>query len=244
MAPQRDNGKITGPEPYNIFNRGADVESRNSEIYKVANVDNEKEDNPKIIGPKPYKIFNRRTMRSEAAESNKIFNTPVERASMNSGGVNDSRTPRAVKRSMDTGSLAWRSAPREIDYFGSPDKILVPFDHDWVNLTDNGIGGIRYADDKCKDMIPPVGGSVSVPDDFASKYSLAPGSVIRDQHYQPMGLSSLSDITKRNHVLHCVEATRKALHCFIDPTFINLEMEYRHMLNGQVMRLLREPRHI
>ncbi|KAI1307520.1 hypothetical protein F5Y03DRAFT_122315 [Xylaria venustula] len=146
--------------------------------------------------------------------------------------------------------------PKELDYFGSPDKILVPFDHDWLNLTDEGKGGVRYADDKWKDMIPPGGGSVSVSEDVVSKYGLAPGakstqregemhyliagyhqlhclSVIRDQLYEPSGLTSMSDLTKRDHVLHCVEAIRQALYCFLDPTLINLAMEWPHVPNGQ-----------
>lgn len=30
----------------------------------------------------------------------------------------------------------------------------MPFNHDWLNLTDEGIGGVRYADDKWKNTIP------------------------------------------------------------------------------------------
>ncbi|KAI1348048.1 hypothetical protein F5Y01DRAFT_307076 [Xylaria sp. FL0043] len=152
--------------------------------------------------------------------------------------------------------LTRESPPSEMDYFGSPDKILVPFNHDWLNLTDEGLGGVRYADDKWKGMIPPGGGSVTVPEDLVSKYSLTPGakstqregemhyliagyhqlhclSVIRDQLYAPTGLTSMSDLTKRDHVLHCVEAVRQALYCFLDPTLINLEAEWPHVPNGQ-----------
>ncbi|KAI1191740.1 hypothetical protein F5B17DRAFT_251101 [Nemania serpens] len=152
--------------------------------------------------------------------------------------------------------MARRTALREMDYFGSPDKILVPFDHDWLNLTDEGIGGVRYADDKWKNMIPQGGGSVSVSEDFVSKYGLAPGakstqqegqmhyliaayhqlhclSVIRDQLYEPIGLSSIPEPTERDHLLHCVEAIRQALYCFLDPTLINLELEWPHVPNGQ-----------
>ncbi|KAI0975541.1 hypothetical protein F4678DRAFT_456894 [Xylaria arbuscula] len=146
--------------------------------------------------------------------------------------------------------------PGELDYFGGPDKILVPFDHDWLNLTDEGMGGVRYADDKWKGMIPPGGGSVSVSEDLVSKYGLAPGakstqregemhyhiagyhqlhclSVIRDQLYEPSGLTSMSDLAKRDHVIHCVEAIQQALYCFLDPTLINLETEWPHVPNGQ-----------
>ncbi|KAI3335468.1 hypothetical protein F4824DRAFT_501094 [Ustulina deusta] len=130
-----------------------------------------------------------------------------------------------------------------MDYFGSSDKILVPFDHDWLNLTDEGISG-------------PEGGSVSVSEDFVSKYGLAPGAkstqregemhyliagyhqlhclpVIRDQIYEPAGMTLMSDPTKRDHLLHCVEAIRQALYCFLDLTLINLEMEWPHVPNGQ-----------
>ncbi|KAI1119483.1 hypothetical protein F5Y14DRAFT_5254 [Nemania sp. NC0429] len=152
--------------------------------------------------------------------------------------------------------IAQRQALREMDYFGSPDKILVPFDHDWLNLTDEGIGGVRYADDKWEATIPLGGGSVSVSEEFVSKYGLAPGakstqqeghmhyliagyhqlhclSEIRDQLYEPIGLSSIPDPSRRDHVLHCVEAIRQALHCFLDPTLINLELEWPHVPNGQ-----------
>ncbi|GAW21317.1 hypothetical protein ANO14919_108360 [Xylariales sp. No.14919] len=100
------------------------------------------------------------------------------------------------------------------------------------------------------------GGPVSAPENFASKYGLAPGarstqrqgemhyliasyhqlhclSVIRDQLYEPVGLSSISEPTKPDHVLHCVEAIRQALCCFLNTTLINLEMEWPHAANGQ-----------
>ncbi|TGJ82637.1 hypothetical protein E0Z10_g6141 [Xylaria hypoxylon] len=128
-----------------------------------------------------------------------------------------------------------QSTPRDMDYY-------------------EGIGGVRYADDRWKDMIPPGQGSVSVSEDFASKYGFAPGakstqregemhyliagyhqlhclSVIRDQLYEPVGLTSQP--TKRDHVLHCVEVIRQALYCFLDPTLINLDREWPHVPNGQ-----------
>lgn len=43
----RDNGKITGPRPYKVFNSPKKVGTR----------DSEKRDNPKITGPRPYKVF-------------------------------------------------------------------------------------------------------------------------------------------------------------------------------------------
>ncbi|KAI0803578.1 hypothetical protein GGR55DRAFT_691614 [Xylaria sp. FL0064] len=122
-------------------------------------------------------------------------------------------------------SLTRESTLRELSYFGSPDKILVPFDHDWLNLTDEGLGGMRYADDKWKGMIPHES---TIP-----TLSLPNRSVIRDQLYEPTGLTSMSDLTKRDHVLHCVEAVRQALYCFLDTTLINLEAEWPHVPNGQ-----------
>ncbi|KAI0449115.1 hypothetical protein F5B21DRAFT_518411 [Xylaria acuta] len=120
----------------------------------------------------------------------------------------------------------WPVAEAALVLLVLPDKILVPFDHDWLNLTDEGIGGVRYADDKWKDMIPPGGGS----------YGLAPSARSTQQegqmHYLVAGYHQLHCLS-RNHVLHCVEAIRQALHCFLDPTPINLEAEWPHVPNGQ-----------
>ncbi|KAI1348047.1 hypothetical protein F5Y01DRAFT_318127 [Xylaria sp. FL0043] len=55
---KRDNPKITGPRPYKIFNREENEEKRETEIYKIFNVDSEKRDSTTITGPRPYKIFN------------------------------------------------------------------------------------------------------------------------------------------------------------------------------------------
>ncbi|KAI8624524.1 hypothetical protein F5Y19DRAFT_312655 [Xylariaceae sp. FL1651] len=151
---------------------------------------------------------------------------------------------------------SWKSPPTQLSYFGNPDKIMVPFNHDWLNLTDEGMDGIRYADDKWKGMIPPGGGSVTVTEEFVTKHGLPLGaksmqrpgemhyliagyhqlhclSVIRDQLYEPFGITSMSDAIKRDHLLHCVENIRQALYCFLDPTLINLEMEWPYVPNGQ-----------
>ncbi|KAI1335927.1 hypothetical protein F5Y15DRAFT_396240 [Xylariaceae sp. FL0016] len=144
----------------------------------------------------------------------------------------------------------------DLDYFSHTDKVLVPFDHDWENLTDSGVKGQRYADDRWKGMIPVGGGSVSVTHDFADKYDLPKGvestvrpgemqymiagyhqlhclSEIRDQLYEMESIAALADGERRDHVLHCVEAVRQALYCSLDPTLINLEMEWPHVPNGQ-----------
>lgn len=39
---------------------------------------------------------------------------------------------------------------------GAPDKIAVPFDHDWVGLEDDALPGHRYADEKWHDTIPSM----------------------------------------------------------------------------------------
>ncbi|KAK8097637.1 uncharacterized protein PG998_013123 [Apiospora kogelbergensis] len=59
-------------------------------------------------------------------------------------------------------------------------------------------------------------------------------SEIRDQLYEPAAIDALEDGSRRDHVLHCVEAVRQALQCFLDPTLVNLEPAWPHVPNGQL----------
>ena len=43
----------------------------------------------------------------------------------------------------------------------------------------------------------------------------------------------MKDKLRRDHILHCVEAVRQALYCFLDPTLIPLEPKWPHVPNGQ-----------
>ncbi|KAI1273110.1 hypothetical protein F5Y07DRAFT_273797 [Xylaria sp. FL0933] len=145
---------------------------------------------------------------------------------------------------------------KELDYFGKPDKIMISFDHDWTDIEDGGSSGSRYADDKWKGVFPTLGSSVAVTEDFARQHGLPPSVrspkrpdefiyqiagyhqlhclyEIRKQLYDPGALSSLDDKVRRDHILHCVEAVRQALYCFLDPTLINLEPKWPHVPNGQ-----------
>ncbi|KAJ8131458.1 hypothetical protein O1611_g2173 [Lasiodiplodia mahajangana] len=154
-------------------------------------------------------------------------------------------------------SRTWtQSTLRDADYFGNPDKILVSFDHDWTDIQDGGISGSRYADDKWKGVFPTLGSSVALTGEFVRKHGLPPSVrspeqsdkfiyqiagyhqlhclyEIRKQLYDPGALSSLDDKVRRDHILHCVEAVRQALYCFLDPTLINLEPKWPHVPNGQ-----------
>ncbi|KAI1145386.1 hypothetical protein F4825DRAFT_474139 [Nemania diffusa] len=145
---------------------------------------------------------------------------------------------------------------KDTDYFGKPDKILVPFDHDWVDIIDGNNSGSRYADDKWRGIFPTFGSSVAVTEEFVKKHGLPPsvkspeqpGShlyqiagyhqlhclyEIRKQLYSPVALVALDDKLRHDHILHCVEAVRQALYCFLDPTLINLEPKWPHVPNGQ-----------
>ncbi|KAI3339407.1 hypothetical protein F4824DRAFT_455310 [Ustulina deusta] len=140
-------------------------------------------------------------------------------------------------------------------YFGKPDKIMVSFNHDWVNIKDGG-NSSRYADDKWKGVFPTFGSSVAVTEQFVKQHGLPPSLrsperpdefiyqiagyhqlhclyEIRKQLYDPGALSTLDDKVRRDHILHCVEAVRQALYCFLDPTLINLEPKWPHVPNGQ-----------
>ncbi|KAI1120112.1 hypothetical protein F5Y10DRAFT_259069 [Nemania abortiva] len=144
---------------------------------------------------------------------------------------------------------------KDLDYFGRPDKIMVSFDHDWIDIKDGG-NGSRYADDKWKGVFPTSGSSVAVTEEFVKQRGLPPSVrspeqpdkfiyqiagyhqlhclyEIRKQLYDPGALSTLEDKIRRDHILHCVEAVRQALYCFLDPTLINLEPKWPHVPNGQ-----------
>ncbi|KAI1294306.1 hypothetical protein F5Y03DRAFT_373349 [Xylaria venustula] len=146
--------------------------------------------------------------------------------------------------------------PKEPDYFGKPEKIMISFDHDWVNIDDGENSSSRYADDKWKGVFPTLGSSVAVTEDFVRQHGLPPSVKsperpdeyiyqiagyhqlhclyeIRKQLYDPGALSTLDDKVRRDHILHCVEAVRQALYCFLDPTLINLEPKWPHVPNGQ-----------
>ncbi|KAI0425070.1 hypothetical protein F5Y09DRAFT_322660 [Xylaria sp. FL1042] len=145
---------------------------------------------------------------------------------------------------------------KDLDYFGNPDKIMISFNHDWVGIEDGGDSSSRYADDKWKGVFPRLGSSVSVTEEFVRQHGLPPSVrslerpdefiyqiagyhqlhclyEIRKQLYEPGALSSLDDKVRRDHILHCVEAVRQALYCFLDPTLINLEPKWPHVPNGQ-----------
>ncbi|KAI0411949.1 hypothetical protein F5X98DRAFT_31814 [Xylaria grammica] len=154
-------------------------------------------------------------------------------------------------------SRIWVQPPlKDPDYFGSPDKIKVAFDHDWIDLKDGGNSSSRYADEKWKGIFPTHGSSVAVSKEFVELHSLPPSMrspempdqfvyqiagyhqlhclwEIRKQLYEPGALSTLDDRLRRDHILHCVEAVRQALYCFLDPTLINLEPKWPHVPNGQ-----------
>ncbi|TGJ88279.1 hypothetical protein E0Z10_g436 [Xylaria hypoxylon] len=145
---------------------------------------------------------------------------------------------------------------KDLDYFGIPNKIMVPFDHDWTDIKDGGNGSSRYAEDKWKGVFPTLGSSVAVSEEFVKQHGLPPSVrslersdefvyqvagyhqlhclwEIRKQLYEPSGLSTLDSKLRRDHILHCVEAVRQALYCFLDPTLINLEPKWPHVPNGQ-----------
>ncbi|KAI0530157.1 hypothetical protein GGR58DRAFT_261338 [Xylaria digitata] len=149
-----------------------------------------------------------------------------------------------------------RPTPKDPDYFGMPDKIMVPFDHDWIDIKDGGNSSSRYADAKWKGIFPTLGSSVAVSKEFVKQHGLPPSIrsperpdehiyqvagyhqlhclyEIRKQLYDPSSLSTLDDKLRRDHILHCVEAVRQALYCFLDPTLINLEPKWPHVPNGQ-----------
>ncbi|KAH8798667.1 hypothetical protein F5884DRAFT_140582 [Xylogone sp. PMI_703] len=160
-------------------------------------------------------------------------------------------------------NLGWylRSTPNnscvmEKDYFGSRSKILQPFDYEWNNLTEYETDGSRYADDKWRDIFPAGGGYIKITQSFAKQYSI-PSSmtasnssdmvyilagfhqlhcmdVVRDTIYQLNGTMMISNPIQWDHILHCVDALRQALKCFLDPTLITLEPGWPGVPNGQL----------
>ncbi|KAK3050544.1 hypothetical protein LTR09_008183 [Extremus antarcticus] len=134
-------------------------------------------------------------------------------------------------------------------YFGSPDTLPVPFSHDWEGLLDQERDGYRYADEEWSQLFPAGGGSVALTSDFIQQHGIAANaaptpedpdkriyliagyhqlhclSVVRDSIYFLNG--TLTEWPDSNgfiwdHVLHCLEAVRIGLTCFLDPTLITL----------------------
>ncbi|PVH84630.1 hypothetical protein DL98DRAFT_528077 [Cadophora sp. DSE1049] len=148
----------------------------------------------------------------------------------------------------------------DADFFGSPATVLTSFSHDWTGLLEQESDGTRYRDEKWgTNLFPDNGGVVALSRDFAREHDLpdaavAPEdpskmiylvagyhqlhclSVIRDSIYYLNGTMPVWPDPGGfiwDHILHCVEAVRQGLTCFLDPTLINLDEKWPGIPNGQ-----------
>ncbi|KAF2167573.1 hypothetical protein M409DRAFT_22377 [Zasmidium cellare ATCC 36951] len=131
------------------------------------------------------------------------------------------------------------------------------FAHDWLHLLDEENGTYsHYADREWRDLLPPGEGVVSVSRSFAKAHNVpeaAPsperqGEMIymiasyhqlsclkdvRETIYKLNGTSGDNEPIQWDHALHCLEAVRQGLACFLDTTLIDLTQHWPGIPNGQ-----------
>lgn len=149
-------------------------------------------------------------------------------------------------------------AGQQQSYLGQNEWVGVPFLHDWARLVDQEDGNrSHYADKEWQSTFPPGGGIVSVSKSFAAEHGVPAAAVspeneeemiymvagyhqlhclmvMRETLYQLNGTSSDTDPILWDHVLHCLDAVRQGLTCFLDTTLINLAEKWPGVPNGQM----------
>ncbi|KAK0101313.1 hypothetical protein ONS95_006490 [Cadophora gregata] len=132
--------------------------------------------------------------------------------------------------------------------------------HEWTGLLEQESDGTRYRDEEWgTNLFPDNGGVVALSRDFAREHDLPDAavtpedpskmiylvagyhqlhclSVIRDSIYYLNGTMPVWPDPGGfiwDHILHCVEAVRQGLTCFLDPTLINLDEKWPGIPNGQ-----------